>query len=659
MAVVCIAVVLIGAGTWGVLSGQGGLVLFTQEHSVDEPQPPDATDSTATEPSPPTPVTVPETSLAGDEWAVMEVGTTPRRGSRVVTDQAELDAAWEAFDMDGAAPVLPSGQGALVVAVAGECDDASQVHGIEWIPALFGERAYAAVHVDADCAFTERFRRATPPRTLYVVGVPVERTRRTDGIAAMTTPVLDFAWQVLAVVPDPNPNFGHYAIYDQDGVAGVWQQHGLDGPAPTLPDGWQSLIVQVRGTCSDEAQIWGVEPRGAVRIGGENSGNPTVFPAVLVDPACAQVSVEDHTVPQPGTLAAVAMPEEVVATMDGYSVFIDCRGTDSVGACEGADEGLVPERGWYSYADVDDPSLDPDAPEPDATDTDEGLPTPDVQDPPFRLGVVGDCDEAPDIRTVEWLPVPDDGPDVVELAIYDDCAFVERFATLVDPSRSLYAIADSSVRDLPADVLVRAAAFATVTEPVTPLDWDVLAAVPDAGYPPLLGMTATNPDSLELAWEMWGPVGQPAPAPLPALPDGRDVLLVPVPGTCTDASQIRGVDAVGSPTDPADPLFAAVYVDPACAEVTAYAELVLADEGDDQPVTLYAIAVPAGTVDSAPFGPGAFIDCRETDSVGACAPTDAELIHTPKAGRRVPGTTSRGNASRPVGPHAAHRARSF
>lgn len=303
--------------------------------------------STSTEDADPTAAADPADvagGLGGVDWEVLAVGITPHRSwvGHVATDQAGLDSLWQTFEMDGSAPVLPPGQGALVLPVAGSCDNAAQVRGIEGIVNADTTGAFAAVHIDASCV-EELPGSGTvppPPRTLYVIAVPVEAAQHLAGVVAVVGGVADLDWEVLAVgaTPDPLLLSGH-VVSDQEGIDILWRQFRMQGSAPALPAGQGALVLAVSGSCDNGAQVRAVKAVAAGEVGTASE----VLGAVYFDASCAEPLRPGTTDPRPRTLYVIAVPLEVAESVGGSLAFIACdeaHGADSTQCADPTDNAI-------------------------------------------------------------------------------------------------------------------------------------------------------------------------------------------------------------------------------------------------------------------------------------------------------------------------------
>ncbi len=298
---------------------------------------------------PPVPHTdppAPRTALTGDEWEVMAVGVvSPPQAteSRIATTQEALDEAWAGFDMEGPAPVLPARQAALLGHVAGDCDDPSQVLGLERVPAdsasgLIGE--FAVMHVDADCAFIDRFGTNSPdPRTLYVIGVPAETTDNLVHLVPVSAPVTDPEWRLLGVVPGLG-EAERVGLTNQAWLDEAWPEWVGEDEAPEIPEGWTPFVASVPGTCSDPSQLRDVRSLG---YDWGDDAMKTVGLAVLFDPACAEVEDLEARLDQSQShsVYVIIVPTEVAFTLHGPWEYITCEEDNDVGACHGSDRTLI------------------------------------------------------------------------------------------------------------------------------------------------------------------------------------------------------------------------------------------------------------------------------------------------------------------------------
>lgn len=130
------------------------------------------------------------------DWEVVAIGVTadPSLVGDVVTDQAGIDDRWRRHELEGAAPVLAPGRGALFVPVAGSCDQASDVRFIDAMPNGEQTEVQGVVHVDGTCAeqpddaITD-----AEPRSLFVITVPLDVAEQLSSVGALpagsTSPV--------------------------------------------------------------------------------------------------------------------------------------------------------------------------------------------------------------------------------------------------------------------------------------------------------------------------------------------------------------------------------------------------------------------------------------------------------------------------------------
>lgn len=169
------------------------------------------------------------------------------------------------------------------------------------------------------------------------------------------------------------------------------------------------------------------------------------------------------------------------------------------------------------------------------------------------------------------------------------------------------------------DQTTQLAGLTRTDAPVTPVDWELLAAFPGQRTG-LVGMAASSQESLDVAWTRHAEsVSFDSVPEAPSLPPGRDALAVSVPGTCMDATQIRDVEVVASTAAP-DSRMPIVRVDPGCAQVRTEGRTV-------QPATLFVLSVPAGTAETTVLGPHVFIDCGNHRD-GPCQDAEGVLVPT-------------------------------
>jgi hypothetical protein len=437
---------LVAGGTAAVLSaarGDNQVEFGPADAPAGESGPagwPEDPSRAATDNAEPTEIPGPAEVAAGvgeADWQVLAVGLTTGslttgRGRHVVTDQAAMEGLWQTFEMDGDAPVLSTGQGALVVTVAGTCDEAAQVHGLHGILTPDASDVFAAVQFDSGCAELELDGTAIgPPWTLYVIAVPLEVADRVAGPVAVVADVADFDWQVLAVAATPDPMYSYgFVVLDQAGVDSGWQHFDMPGSAPTLPPGQGALIVAVPGTCDSAAQLRAVD--GAALRNGDSTAD--AGGAVYLDARCAEPLRLDPSNPQPRTLYVIAVPLGVASSFDGPAAYIACGGRQdarSVPCVDPKDHAVavddplglatIGEITWEVLAIgvTPDPSLTGHV----ATDQAEvddlwrtlQMPGSAPVLPPERgalfVPVAGSCDQASDVRAIE----PFHGPDSAEL----------------------------------------------------------------------------------------------------------------------------------------------------------------------------------------------------------------------------------------------------
>ena len=323
--------------------------------STADTAPADVASSAATSDGDPTPSAGPIQVAAGvDEadWRVLAVGTTSGWGRHVVTEQAEVDGLWRTFEMEGSAPVLPVGRGALVVTIAGTCDHAGQVRGLDGLLTADASDVYAAVEFDPGCAELEIDGTAVgPPWTLFVIAVPLHVVIGIAGPVAVVADVVEFDWEVLAVAATPDPvNRLGWVVHDQDGLDSSWEQFELPGTAPALPAGRGALVVPVSGGCSSEAELRAVG--GAALPNGD--GTADAGGAVYFAASCAQPLLIGSTPRQPRTVYAIAVPLGVARSFDGPEAFIACHGQATPdAACTDFRHGAVPADDPLGLANPD------------------------------------------------------------------------------------------------------------------------------------------------------------------------------------------------------------------------------------------------------------------------------------------------------------------
>lgn len=267
-------------------------------------------------------------SVGEADWEVLAVGIPPNPSNvaQVVTQQGEVDRLWQTLEMEGSTPLLPPGRGALVRSIAGSCDSAAQVHGVEGLLTPDPAEVFAAVQFDAGCAELEVDGTAIgPPWTLYVIAIPLDVAERLAGAVAQTASVANFDWEVLAVAATPRYVLGH-RVSDQDGVDTMWRMFSMQGPAPTLPAGQGALFVAVSGSCDDASQVRAVDPMVSAYndTPGDDSVFGSVFAAVYFEASCAELLRIDPWNPQPRTLYVITVSLDVAESLDGPTAYIAC-----------------------------------------------------------------------------------------------------------------------------------------------------------------------------------------------------------------------------------------------------------------------------------------------------------------------------------------------
>lgn len=264
------------------------------------------------------------------EWQVLTVATTDVTGpSSVAESQEDLNAAWDSFDMPpGHAPHLRPDQGALLVSVAGRCMEGSDVEELELLRSLRPTGTFGTVVVDDECAVLDRFGSAEPgPRSLFVVGVPVEVARSMVGVEAVTTPLSDIAWSLHLVGADRTGEFPGAGALDQHEIEWVWENWNLTPEAPEIGDGYEAFVVRIPGTCDDPSALLSVEPMGYLY----DDGFGTVLLTLHFNASCAVL--HDPSRHEPNSVYTVAVPAGAAETLHGPRAFIWCRVGDDQGAC--------------------------------------------------------------------------------------------------------------------------------------------------------------------------------------------------------------------------------------------------------------------------------------------------------------------------------------
>lgn len=228
--------------------------------------------------------------------------------------------------------------------------------------------------------------------------------------------------------------------------------------------------------------------------------------------------------------------------------------------------------------------------------------------------VGGTCDGPEDVLGVEGI-VNDDGSAVFAAIQLDPaCAQLGRSGTTIGPPYALWAIG------IPEKIAEGLSGTATVIAPVAEYPWrlayanEVATAVDNA--------VAKNQADLDRHFADSGLPGQ-----APELGNGQGAYVVGVPGTCTDAADVREVDTVaniyheGSPTD----VLTAIYFDRACAQLY---QPDVPEEQDAQPHSVFVFTAPLPVVESA-GGTHAYVACGPgpvTDPV-PCSDPKSNAVH--------------------------------
>lgn len=341
-----VMVLLVAAGGWlatrsgsivQLAPGSGGTESAPTAESAATPEPAatpvgaGSNERAATEPADPA-QTVSSAdlveSLHAFAWEVLAVDVTPvgffaGGGGHAATDQGKVDRLWQTFDMQGSAPVLQSGQGALILPVSGSCDRAAQVRAIDTIVTTDARRVFAAVQLDASCAVLWSGGGAAlpPSRTLYVIAVPFDVARQVSGAVAVTA-VGDFSWEVWSVGVTQRWYYPA-SVTDQVGVDNLWRMFEMQPPAPALPAGHGALFVPAAGSCDNAAQVLAVNA-----IAGDDAYGAEALAAVYFDPSCAQPQ-PDSGIPGQSTLYLITVPLDVAASLRAAVAFIGCGNEQS------------------------------------------------------------------------------------------------------------------------------------------------------------------------------------------------------------------------------------------------------------------------------------------------------------------------------------------
>lgn len=261
-------------------------------------------------------------------WQVLGVEQTDGAGPDGVSlTQAELDEAWDAFDVDGDPPTLPTGQAAVLVSVAGDCTEASAVRGVEHIRALRPSGTFFAIHVDPTCAIIDRFGTTEPgPRLLVAVSIPNEHAETAVGAATVSAPVTSLDWDLLAVEVDTTGQFFGSGKDTQERLAATWD-NGITGDVPQLSDERLAWLVPVPGSCEDPSSLRRVESMGYVYP----HGRADVMLIMQFDPACATPSSGPAAAPQ--AVYAIELGVAVSDTLHGPRAFMTCPPDSTEAEC--------------------------------------------------------------------------------------------------------------------------------------------------------------------------------------------------------------------------------------------------------------------------------------------------------------------------------------
>lgn len=233
------------------------------------------------------------------------------------------------------------------------------------------------------------------------------------------------------------------------------------------------------------------------------------------------------------------------------------------------------------------------------------------QDALFMV-VRGDCG-ASHVGGMQRIPAVDRPGDLAVLNLDESCVNTEygRLGGAYDGPHTLYVIGAPSRLDL--------AGAEVVTASVSDLEWEIVT-ITQAPRREARPAAPRDQSSLNYFWRNDHLDGSP-----PDLPDGWIMILLPVPGTCNQESQLRGVEVVGEMLnddnryDEVPSLQTAVYFDPGCAEVR--------DDASTDPLSLqpvYSIVVPER------FGftlgsPRAYITCASNKDADECQGDDRPI----------------------------------
>lgn len=257
-------------------------------------------------------VVEPPASLDDSTWDVLAVGVTPNASlsGHVVTHQLEVDRLWQGFDMEEPAPILPTGWGALFVPVGGSCDSPTEVRSVDVISSA-DSGVVAAVHLDANCAEPTGDGMVHPgPRSLYVIGVPLEMAEHLGGAVAVQASLATFDWEVQTVGVTPDPSLDGHVVTDQLEADSVWRMFGMAEPSPMLPPGQGALIVAVSGTCDSAEQVRDV-------AAAPDDDAREMLAAVHFDASCAESPDDILLSPEPRTLYFITITVEAAESLSG------------------------------------------------------------------------------------------------------------------------------------------------------------------------------------------------------------------------------------------------------------------------------------------------------------------------------------------------------
>jgi len=388
----------------------------------------DATPSEAADP-----VAVAE-RLGAFAWEVLTVDSTPGYSvaGRIASNQAELERLWQRFDAGRPAPALPQGHGAIILPMAGDCDDAAQVHGVGPIVDADRTSVLAAVQIDAGCA--RLLTQGTvwePPYTLYAIAIPLEVADQLAGAVGVVGNVSDYGWEVLAVAAkSPAPKFKVASASEQTKLEDLWHILEAQGPAPTLPAGEAALLAAVPGNCGSPEQVRNVD---VVVDTQSNPQVPEVLARILIDASCAERLASGVPRTQPMTLFAITVPAGVAESLGAIGVLIDCtsKAPSEEEPCAGSNQDPIDPYAAHPAAvaaclRVDDPEVLGIAPASGPQRSGEivndqaglnrlwrelamGGPAPELRPDHGALSVflTGPCDNPSDVRFIDAIPNAD------------------------------------------------------------------------------------------------------------------------------------------------------------------------------------------------------------------------------------------------------------